>query len=145
MKPYDYMLCTYCKDCVIVTKQWQYDYKVMQSSFMLVTILWSLAALAAARACCAWPDACIALLLLALLLLLGTRACVAPPKSVGCALIFGNKPLAQPPAARARARRRPWLSSKESNKNCRWSNRWPWGRFQLRQSYKPTITAVCIC
>ena len=45
------------------------------------------------------------MLLLALLLLLGTRACVAPPKSVGCALIFGNKPLAQPPAARARSRR----------------------------------------
>ena len=52
------------------------------------------------------------MLLLALLLLLGTRACVAPPKSVGCALIFGNKPLAQPPAARCgcvrlRAHRQP--------------------------------------
>ena len=29
---------------------------------------------------------------------------ISSPKSVGCALIFGNKPLAQPPAARARAR-----------------------------------------
>ena len=35
----------------------------------------------------------------------------------------------------------PWRMVVESNKNCRWSHRWSWGRCQLRQSYKPTITA----
>jgi len=60
-------------------------------------------ALADALPCGAWLDACIALLLLALLLLQGMCSCVAPPKSVGCALIFGNTPPAA--ALRQRARR----------------------------------------